>query len=64
MAEVKTSPDHPSSMEARINNRLKPSAGAGAGDEQVTRGSSPNRTITTIHQKGTKQHGPARQSGS
>jgi hypothetical protein len=46
--------------EARIRNRLKPSAepqrGPGA---QVTNGSGPTRTVTTIHQSAnTRQHGP------
>jgi hypothetical protein len=58
MVEIKTHRDHPASMAERINNRLKPSAGADAGDVQVTRGSSPNRTITTIHHRAsTRQHG-------
>jgi len=50
MVEIKTHRDHPSSMDERIRNRLKTSAepqrGSGA---QVTVGSGPNRTITTIH---------------
>jgi hypothetical protein len=58
--EIKTHPAHPSSMEQRIANRLKPSAGAGAGDAQVTHGTSPQRTVTTIHHSaGAKQHGEA-----
>ena len=58
MVEIKLHRDHPASMSERINNRLKPSAGADAGDVQVTRGSSPNRTITTIHHRAsTRQHG-------
>jgi hypothetical protein len=48
-AEVHTHPQHPASMEQRIADRLKPSAGAGAGDVQITKGSSPSRTVTTIH---------------
>jgi hypothetical protein len=60
MGELKTCPDHPTSMEQRIANRLKPSAGEGAGDVQTTTGTSQNRTVTTIHHGGTaKQHGPA-----
>jgi hypothetical protein len=56
--EIKTRSDQPSSMEQRVANRLKPSAGAGAGDVQVTHGNSPNRTVTTIHHSGSaKQHG-------
>jgi hypothetical protein len=47
--EIKTSRDHPASMAERVNRRLRPSAGEGSGDVQVTRGNSPNRTITTIH---------------
>jgi hypothetical protein len=59
MVEVKTHHDHPSSMEERIRNRLKPSAepqrGSGA---QVKLGDGPNRTITTIHPSAnTRQHG-------
>jgi hypothetical protein len=58
MVEVKTHSMHPSSMEQRINNRLKPSAGAGAGDVQVTKGTGPTRTVTTIHHcAGARQHG-------
>jgi hypothetical protein len=37
------------SMAQRVADRLKPSAGQGSGDMQVTHGSSPNRTVTTIH---------------
>jgi hypothetical protein len=45
-------------MAQRVADRLKPSAGAGAGDVQVTHGNSPNRTVTTIHHSGSaKQHG-------
>jgi hypothetical protein len=59
MVEIRTHRDHPHSMEERIRNRLKPSAepqrGSGA---QVTVGSGPNRTITTIHNTAnTRQHG-------
>jgi hypothetical protein len=52
MVEIKTHRDHPRSMKERISNRLKPSAGAGAGDEQVTTGNSPNRVVTTVHHSG------------
>ena len=56
--KLKTSPNHPSSMEQRVKDRLKPSAGAGAGDEQVTTGSGPTRATTTIHHGGTaRRHG-------
>jgi hypothetical protein len=51
-AEVRTHPQHPASMEQRIADRLKPSAGAGAGDVQVTKGTSPSRTVTTVHHCG------------
>jgi hypothetical protein len=37
------------SMAQRAADRLKPSAGQGAGDVQFTHGSSPNRVVTTIH---------------
>jgi len=59
MVEIKTHRDHPSSMEERVRNRLKPSAEPerGAGP-QVTVGSGPNRTITTIHNSAnTRKHG-------
>jgi hypothetical protein len=51
--KLRTSKDHPSSMSARVNKRLQPSAGAGAGDEQVTTGSGPTRATTTIWHGGT-----------
>jgi hypothetical protein len=59
MVEVKTHPQHPSSMEERIRNRLKPSAEPERGNgPQVTVGSGPNRTITTVHPSAnTRQHG-------
>jgi hypothetical protein len=59
MTEVKTHRDHPASMEQRIRDRLKPSAEPqrGAGP-QVTLGSGPTRTVTTIHHAAnTRQHG-------
>jgi hypothetical protein len=59
MTEVKTRSDHPSSMEQRIRDRLKPSAEPqrGAGP-QVTVGSGPTRTVTTIHHTAnTRRHG-------
>jgi hypothetical protein len=61
MVEVHTCPDHPSSMEQRIADRLKPSAGDGAGDVQVTTGSTaPNRVVHTIHLSGSAgKHGKA-----
>jgi hypothetical protein len=49
MPHIKTSPDHPASMAQRVADRLKPSAGKGSRDVQVTKGSSPTRTVTTIH---------------
>jgi hypothetical protein len=61
--QVRTHPDHPASMSQRISDRLKPSAGAGAGDEQVTKGSSPNRTITTIHRPGSARQHPSSADG-
>jgi hypothetical protein len=62
MPTVKTCPDHPSSMEQRIADRLKPSAGDGAGDVQTTTGGStaPNRVVHTIHLSGSAgRHGKA-----
>jgi len=56
MSQIKTSPDHPASMAQRVADRLKPSAGKGSGDVQVTLGSSPNRTVTTIHHSRVKAH--------
>jgi hypothetical protein len=58
---VKTNPNHPSSMAERVAKRLEPSAGAGAGDEQVTKGSGPTRTTTTVWHGGTarRQGNPA-----
>jgi hypothetical protein len=53
MAETRTNPNHPSSMGKRVRDRLKPSAGAGAGDEQVQTGNSPTRTVTTVWHGGT-----------
>jgi hypothetical protein len=46
----------------RIRNRLKPSAEPQRGDgAQVTLGSGPTRTVTTIHPSGnTRQHGDVR----
>jgi hypothetical protein len=45
------------SMEQRIHDRLKPSAGENCGDVQVTKGTGPTRVITTIHHSGHQQHG-------
>ena len=42
--------------EARIANRLKPSAGDDCGDVQVTKGTGPTRTVTSIHHSGHQQH--------
>jgi hypothetical protein len=61
--EVRTHPDHPSSMEARINKRLRPSAGEGAGDEQVTKGTGPTRTVHTIHHPGSARQHPSNADG-
>jgi hypothetical protein len=58
MVTVRTHPDHPASMEQRISDRLKPSAGEGSGDVQVTKGSSPSRTVTTTHLSGTAKSHP------
>jgi hypothetical protein len=60
MPEIKTHPDHPRSMEERVRNRLKPSAEPqrSPGAPQVTLGSGPTRTVTTIHHSAnTRQHG-------
>jgi hypothetical protein len=57
MGEVHTHPQHPASMEQRIADRLKPSAGAGAGDIQITSGNSPNRVVHTIHHCGAQTGG-------
>jgi hypothetical protein len=63
MADVRYNKSHHAgpNAEARINNRLKPSAGAGAGDEQITKGSGPTRTTTTVWHGGTarRQGNPA-----
>jgi hypothetical protein len=58
--EIKTNPRYPSSMEERIRNRLKPSAEPqrSPGAPQVTVGTGPTRTVTTIHHTAnTRQHG-------
>jgi hypothetical protein len=59
MVEVKTHPDHPHSMEERVRRRLHPSAEPQRRDgAQVTVGSGPNRTVTTIHHSSNaRQHG-------
>jgi hypothetical protein len=59
MVEVHTHRDHPASMDERIRRRLNPSAEPRRGDgAQVTTGSGPNRTITTIHNSANmRQHG-------
>jgi hypothetical protein len=55
--EVKTSKDHPSSMEARIHNKLRNSGGEEA-DTTVQKGTGPTRTFTNIHNPGSaRQHG-------
>jgi hypothetical protein len=58
MGEVKYDTSHHAGAtpEARIANRLKPSAGEGCGDVQVTKGTGPNRTVTTIHHSAGQQH--------
>jgi hypothetical protein len=63
MVEVRTNPQHPSSMAQRVADRLKPSAGAGAGDEQCTTGKSPTRTVTTIHHPGSARQHPSKADG-
>jgi hypothetical protein len=56
--EIKTHPDHPHSMEERVQRRLRPSAGDVGDRPQVTTGNSPNRTITTLHHGGAvRKHG-------
>jgi hypothetical protein len=60
MVEIKTNPRYPSSMEERVRNRLKPSAEPqrSPGAPQVTVGTGPTRTVTTIHHTAnTRQHG-------
>jgi hypothetical protein len=52
--EVKTSPDHPASMAERVNKRLRNSGEGANPDVTVTRGSSPNRTMTNIHHGATQ----------
>jgi hypothetical protein len=60
MAEIKYDTSHHAgaTAEARIANRLKPSAGDDCGDVQVTKGSGPNRTVTSIHHSGHQQRVP------
>jgi hypothetical protein len=64
MVETKYDKSHHAggTPEARIANRLKPSAGAGAGDYQVTKGSSPNRTVTTGHHSAGHLRPPAQET--
>jgi hypothetical protein len=57
MTEIKTSRDHPASMAERVNKRLRNSGEGAHPDVTVTRGSSPNRTITNIHH-GASQSAP------
>jgi hypothetical protein len=53
MAEVRYKEHHAGNTpEQRIASRLKPSAGEDCGDHRVTKGSGPNRTITTVHHSG------------
>lgn len=55
--EIKTHRDHPSSMEARITNRLKPSTSPDA-DVHTVQGTGPTRVHTAIHHPGSsKRHG-------
>jgi hypothetical protein len=54
MTEIKTSRDHPASMAERVNKRLRNSGEGANPDVTVTRGSSPNRTITNIHHGSTQ----------
>jgi hypothetical protein len=59
MGEVKYDTSHHAGATAaeRIANRLKPSAGDDCGDVQVTKGTGPTRTVTSIHHSGHQQHG-------
>ena len=53
MAEVRYKEHHAGNTpEQRIASRLKPSAGEDCGDHRVTKGTGPNRTVTTIHHSG------------
>jgi hypothetical protein len=57
MVEIKTHRDHPSSMEERINKRLRNSGGEEA-DTIVKTGNSARRTFHNIHNPGSaRQHG-------
>jgi hypothetical protein len=56
MTETKTHSAHPSSMEQRIRDRLKPSCDNA--DVRVTQGEGPTRVETAIHHGGTaRRHG-------
>jgi hypothetical protein len=50
--KLKTSPDHPSSMEARITKRLRNSGGEEA-STTVQKGEGPTRTFSNIWHGGT-----------
>jgi hypothetical protein len=57
MGELKTHPDHPTSMEERIRNRLRPSNDTANAESVTTVGHSPTRTITSIHHSRVHTHG-------
>jgi hypothetical protein len=54
MVEVRYRQDHPSTPEARIAARLKPSCG-GDYDAEATTGSGPTRCVTAIHYGGAER---------
>ena len=57
MVEVKTCPEHPASMQERINKRLRNSGGEEA-DTVVKNGEGPTRVFHNIHNPGSaRQHG-------
>jgi hypothetical protein len=57
MVEVKTHPDHPSSMEARVHKRQRNSGDAAHADAVVT---GDKGTITNIHNTRNQQYGEGR----
>jgi hypothetical protein len=65
MVETKYNTSHHAggTPQERIANRLKPSAGAGAGDVQTTTGSGPNRVVHTIHNPGSARQHPSSADG-
>ena len=57
MVEVKTCPEHPASMQERINKRLRNRGGEEA-DTVVKNGEGPTRVFHNIHNPGSaRQHG-------